>query len=238
LTGISIPDTVTDIGEFAFAYNPKLTSATIPDSVTRLARCAFYECGGLTSVTLSQNIKSLEYGTFLHCAELTSIIIPDRATSIGEAAFQGCAGLTSVYISDNLTTIGSGAFFGCTGLTGVIIPDSVTWIGDGAFMECNGLTIYGRSDSYAHVYADAHGIPFVAITSISIGPITGDNEVVVTVSDFSGDFATLYVGVYDEGRLRAVKIYEGVDASGDYSVRFDEIAGGGGLGRCKVKAML
>ncbi|MFR6424693.1 MAG: leucine-rich repeat domain-containing protein [Oscillospiraceae bacterium] len=52
LTSVTIPDSVTSIGEYAFSGCTSLTSVTIPDSVTSIGECAFYECTSLTSVTI------------------------------------------------------------------------------------------------------------------------------------------------------------------------------------------
>ena len=114
---VIIPEGVTAIPSYAFAYQTGITSVTIPDSVTSIGESAFGECIGLTSVTIGEGV-----------------------TSIGEYAFYGCSGLTSVTIPDSVTSIWAGAFFGCTGLTSVTIPDSVTSIEWYAFAFCFGLT--------------------------------------------------------------------------------------------------
>ena len=52
LTSVTIPNSVTSIGEQAFYYCTSLTSVTIPDSVTSIGEQAFYYCRFLTSVTI------------------------------------------------------------------------------------------------------------------------------------------------------------------------------------------
>jgi hypothetical protein len=49
LTSVTIPDSVTEIGRYAFG-GCSLTSVTIPDSVTTIGYNAFYDCSSLTSV--------------------------------------------------------------------------------------------------------------------------------------------------------------------------------------------
>ena len=140
LTSITIPDSVTSIGDCAFAGCSLLTSITIPDSVTLIGDSAFYHCDGLTSITIPDSVTSIGERAFRSCRNLTNITIPDSVTSIGEAAFTWCSSLTSVTIPNSVTSIRKATFHGCTSLTSVTIPDSVTSIGYEAFYNCKSLT--------------------------------------------------------------------------------------------------
>jgi len=139
-TSVTIPNSVTSIGEYAFWGCKSLTSVTIPNSVTSIGEDAFNGCSGLISVTIPNSVTSIGIRAFYDCSGLTSIIIPNSVTSIGGGAFSGCSGLTSVPIPNSVTSIGSSAFYGCSGLTSVTIPESVTSVGDGTFSNCSGLT--------------------------------------------------------------------------------------------------
>lgn len=94
LTSITIPDSVTYIGAYAFNGCIGLSSITIPDSVTSIGECAFYQCKELTSVTIPDSVTWIGNGAFYECEKLTSITIPDNVTSIGMHAFYGCTNLT------------------------------------------------------------------------------------------------------------------------------------------------
>ncbi len=139
-TSYTIPDSVTSIGDWAFAQCTGLTSVTIGNSVTSIGEAAFWLCTGLTSVTIGNSVTSIGDNAFWLCTSLTSVTIPNSVTSIGSSAFSMCVSLTSVTIPDSVTSIGNGAFYFCTGLTRVTIPDSVTSIGDNAFISCTSLT--------------------------------------------------------------------------------------------------
>jgi hypothetical protein len=139
LTSVTIPDSVTSIGDNAFGGCTSLTSMTIPDSVTSIGTNAFENCTSLTNVTIGSGVTSISDSAFDGCSALTSVTIPNSVTSIGDNAFSYCWNLTSVTIPNSVTNIGDAAFFGC-GLTNVTIGSGVTSIGDEAFNECGNLT--------------------------------------------------------------------------------------------------
>ena len=140
LTNITIPDSVTSIGNFAFYNCRGLTSITIPDSVTSIGKSAFSLCSSLTSITIPDSVTSIGESAFDSCRSLISITIPDSVTSIEKYAFYGCSSLTSITIPDSVTSIGKYAFYNCSGLTSITIPDSVTSIGNYTFNGCSSLT--------------------------------------------------------------------------------------------------
>ena len=64
LTSVTIPNSVTSIGNHAFRYCFGLTSVTIPNSVTSIGDEAFYDCSGLTSVTIGSGVTSIGNNAF------------------------------------------------------------------------------------------------------------------------------------------------------------------------------
>ena len=107
LTSITIPNSVTSIGDEAFYNCSSLTSIIIPNSVTIVGGGVFYGCKNLKSVVLSNNIVSLPssgndggpVGFFDYCSSLTSLTIPNSVTSIGNCAFRNCSSLTSITLN-------------------------------------------------------------------------------------------------------------------------------------------
>lgn len=140
LTSITIPNSVTSIGEGAFEYCSGLTSITIGNSVTSIGDWAFSDCSGLTSITIPESVTSIGESAFRDCSGLTSITIPNNVTSILRGTFSGCSRLTSITIPERVTSIGDDAFGGCSSLKYVIIPSNVTSIGFSAFIYCSSLT--------------------------------------------------------------------------------------------------
>ena len=128
-TALSIPSTidgytVTKIGYAAFSHSG-LRAVTIPDSVTIIGNGAFYNCKALTSVSLPDSLIEIWGSAFEDCTGLTSVTIPDSVTEIGGSAFSGCTNLSNVKLSKTLKTLGSRAFKDCTALASIVIPKTL-----------------------------------------------------------------------------------------------------------------
>ena len=145
----------------------------IPNSVTEIGVYAFNGCNGLISITIPNVMRKIGTGAFFSCSSLTSINIPKTITKIGENVFGNCYNLASIFVDkDNVkydsrdssnaiietssniliygckntiipssvTEIGNCAFKGCFGLTSITIPETVSKIGAFAFCSCKCLT--------------------------------------------------------------------------------------------------
>ena len=71
----TIPNSVTTIGNNAFAGSSALTSLTIPNSVISINYAAFQDCTGLTSITIPVSVVSIWGLAFLRCSGLTDVIV-------------------------------------------------------------------------------------------------------------------------------------------------------------------
>ena len=143
-TSVTIGNSVSSIGDYAFYYCSGLTSVAIPNSVTSIGNGAFSCCSGLTSVIIGNSVSSIDDNAFSYCSELKSVTIPNSVISIGERVFYKCSGLTSVtFNAEKCAEMGSyyrPVFEDCTNLAAMIIGDKVTIIPDYAFSHCSRLT--------------------------------------------------------------------------------------------------
>jgi hypothetical protein len=139
LSSLIIPNSVTGIGDWAFA-DCGLSSVTIGTNVTEIGNSAFLDCSILANITIPNSVTSIGDGAFAYCSSLTNITIGSGVTNIGDGTFEFCISLTSVTIPDSVTSIGGGLFEFCTSLTTIIVGISTTNIGTLAFYHCPDLT--------------------------------------------------------------------------------------------------
>mgnify|MGYP004645152683 FL=1 len=101
------------------------TSVTIPNSVTSIGNGAFNGCRGLTSITIPNSLTSIGGIAFYGCRGLTSITIPNSVTSIGRSAFSYCSGLTSVKCLASIPpSIGNNSFQNISDTCTLTVPCS------------------------------------------------------------------------------------------------------------------
>ncbi len=176
---------VTAIGAWAFKDRVDLTSVTIPDSVSSIGEFAFFQCTGLKAFIADKanpTFSSVD-GILFNKLQTTLIqypigrvdfsdAIPKSVTTLGDRAFQFCTGLTNVTIPNSVTTIGLAAFLSCTSLTSLTIPDSVTTLGNGAFLSCTSLASVTIPGSVAAIgdYPFGHCTSLEAISVVDTNP--------------------------------------------------------------------
>ena len=115
-----------------------LKSLVIPDSVTNIGDYAFWGCKSLKSLVLPDGVTSIGDYAYDGCCSLRCVVISDGVTRIGNYAFWGCKSLKSLVIPDSVTHIGNGAFNACSSLKSLVIPASVGNIIGNPFSGWNG----------------------------------------------------------------------------------------------------
>lgn len=114
LQRITIPNSVKEIGSYAFSNCHSLTNVTIPSSVTIIREGAFNDCVTLASINIPNGVKEIGSFAFKKCS-LTSITIPSTVTSIGVAAFEECYKLVEVVNNSKLNIKVGSENNGCIG---------------------------------------------------------------------------------------------------------------------------
>ncbi len=170
ITEVSIPATVTLLGEGAFANNTLLRSLTfatdskltkigdsafnrcpidgelfIPASVIEIGESAFANCSGsVLDPNVPENNDEDPLNDVYTNIGITKVIFESgsRLQIIGKSAFSTCSVLQSIEMPNTVTSIGDSAFYFCPVLTTVTFAENsaLTSIGENAFYYCGGLT--------------------------------------------------------------------------------------------------
>jgi hypothetical protein len=240
---------VTSIGESAFVNCNSLTSITIPNSVTSIGDLAFAS-SSLTSITIPDAVTYIGFRTFSYCSSLTSITIPNSVTTIGNSAFSWCSSLTAIIVgAENLNYVSEdGVLFNESKETIIQypagkagnsydIPNSVTSIGYYAFSICSSLTAITIPEGVSSIeYGTFQGCSSLASITIPNSVIFIGNEVflgcssltAITVGDANPNYASVGGVLFNKSNTQIIQypagkagssydIPEGVTSIGDHA---------------------
>ena len=138
ITEISIPSTVTKIGETAFNGCSSLAVINLNGAqIESVGSQAFKDCKALGSFELPDSLKTLGGSAFYGCEMLKSIDIPDGICSL-DGVFEGCISLRSVRLPSDIMTLDN-TFNGCTSLERIDLPNSLRRIGRNTFKNTGNI---------------------------------------------------------------------------------------------------
>ena len=217
-----IPEGITTIGNSAFASHKGITRVSIPKTVTSIGQCMFEYATALTQCTFehpsNSNFIRMPHYMFAGCTSLIAMSLPDciqyispeKADSLYNSMFSGCTSLTALYLPRGLKTLkgdshGGAVFFNCTNLYFVEepftydnipskpdvyrFPENLEYFKGETFKNCknlNSVLVFGEkitdlSDTSAIPWAfnganSSTSIVFLGdITGISVGNSAGSN---------------------------------------------------------------
>lgn len=176
-TAITLPSTLTSIGDVAFGYCASLTALTIPgsvstfgnyllqgsavetltigDGISDISQWAFNSSGSLTELVLQGTTAiSLSNSSFNNCTNLDTLTIASgKDVTLGNYAFDGAAftSLDFVTMDVDILTVGESAFNNCTSLTSVIFQ-GLTDFGRTPFSGCTSLELIDFPSTLATIY--------------------------------------------------------------------------------------
>lgn len=134
---------VSQVAQNVFLQCSSLISISLPNTITAIGDRAFEGCSKLTSMDLSKT-KTTTIGTsaFASCGNLGTIILPTTLTIIGTSAFKDDTNLRSVQNLEKtiVSIINKNAFLECKNLSSVKLPQTLSTLGESAFEGCSNLT--------------------------------------------------------------------------------------------------
>lgn len=123
---VNVPEGVTNIGDWAFAYNNNVENVVLSSTVRDLGRG--FDSSAVKSVTLNEGLEKISQRAFRKTPNLESITIPSTVTEIEPNAFQS-SGIKEIYIPENVVKIGNRAFVACDNMEKITIAGDAVEIG-------------------------------------------------------------------------------------------------------------
>lgn len=154
---IEIPETVTEIGEYAFSNCETLRNIQLPENLEIIGDRAFQNCSILKRLSLPSALTYLGSYAFQYCYDLTDVEIPAGIGTIQSYTFRNCTSLQTVKIAESVTAINAYAFSGCNSLKKISVPETVTSIAENAFRDviCESAGPAGGGYDYEFAWKDA-----------------------------------------------------------------------------------
>lgn len=126
LTSVIVPEGMTTLPTYAFAFCNKLVSVSLPSTLMALPSQAFYNCSALESIDIPEGVTTIGKSAFCYCSSLADVDIPNGVTELALFAFYECKALTEVQLPDSITSMGYQCFYNCTNLSSINIPQNWT----------------------------------------------------------------------------------------------------------------
>lgn len=172
ISSITLPPTLTKIGNNAFAYS-QLTNIVIPEGVTSIGRECFYNCTKLTDITLPMSMSSFGQNAVSYSAIIRVHIQDDYLESYCKLSIQ--------YENQSIFPAGNKAIFYVDGnpINHLVIPESISEIGNSNFANYGGDSV----DLGSHNLSIKYGVFENSNIKTIIG---GSNTTIYGSGNFNG----------------------------------------------------
>ena len=152
LKTIIIPGSVKEIGTNAFTNNLTLETVIMEEGVQIIGVTAFSNCQKLKNISMPESLLEIKYGAFYKCLLVEKIKIPSKITKIERDTFGGANSLKEIVLSDNTEIILSGAF-AFTSFEEIVLPKKIKEIESGVFngnLKLSNIMVEGENPQYVY----------------------------------------------------------------------------------------
>ena len=153
-----LPDSLKCICRDAFSGCASIDSLVLPDSVSELGTYAFINCVGLKEIKIGKGLSKLSRGVFRGCSRIHELVVPENILLIEEDAFCKCTNLERVYMETGIQRIKNHAFYGCHKLAEIHLPASILSLDKAVFADCPVVHIKVVPDSLADKYLQRYAV--------------------------------------------------------------------------------
>ena len=205
-----IPNSVTNIGERAFANCESLASVRLHDGIDTIGKAAFLNCRRLKKIAVSGKVTDIPDHAFFGCDNLTEAVLPNSLERIGayafaecpklsdaalpeslevieEHAFSNCRSLSAANIPPRISIISAGTFYNCRSLKKITLGLNVRFIEPGAFEMCESLTeLTAENPNILVIYGNGSSPPFSGCTSLKTVIVPESFDIPTQIKFFSG----------------------------------------------------
>ena len=143
VTEVQIPNTVTTIGESAFAYAESLRSITLPLNLKTVSKTMLTGTA-IENIAIPEGVTTIGYGAFQSCSQLRTVMLPSTLSLIEAYGFNNCHNLFEIYCAAPTPPKASAwaIFIGLSAID-VILPD------DDAVQAYADNAVWGDSETFS-----------------------------------------------------------------------------------------
>ncbi len=233
MKSVTLPDTLQEIGQYAFSYCSNLESVTFPDSLKRIEFQAFEDCSALSAVEFPDHLVETSSNTFTGTPWLEAQRKKDPLVIVNGALIDGQTCKGDVTVPASVKYVAGSAFSYNTDITSVVLPAGAAKVEDNVFSGCENLTsaeLKGVTELGYEVFCDCDKLVDIKLsgklTSINSGAFD-DNDGTATITFYGTEEAWKKVDKYeDDEYLKRAKMVFDPNGGGDDPVVGDINADG------------
>lgn len=129
IKAVYLANTITEVGNYAFAYSYSLEAVTFANSITKIGTFCFVTVFSLKAAILPTQITYIN-SNLINGAGVEYLVLPNSVTSFGSSTLSNSYSLKVFAFPQNISFIGNACLTGMYSLQRVTIPDKVTSIGN------------------------------------------------------------------------------------------------------------